>query len=64
MDIKYRSELGELAKELFNGEQEKINESTKVESFVPVKFVKKELQEQRRKELQEQRRKELKKKVL
>ena len=39
----------DLAKELFNGEQEKINETKKVETFVPVKFVKKE----RPKELQD-----------
>jgi hypothetical protein len=49
-----------LAEELFNGEKEKINESKKQESFVPVKLIKKEkpkdlqiLQEQKRKELQE-----------
>jgi hypothetical protein len=54
-----------LAEELFHGEQEKINESKKEESFVPVKFVKKEkpkelkiLQEQKRKELQEKQRQE------
>jgi hypothetical protein len=49
-----------LAEELFHGELEKINESKKQESFVPVKLDKKEkpknlqiLQEQKRKELQE-----------
>jgi hypothetical protein len=48
-----------LAEELFNDEQEKINESKKQELFVPVKPVKEKpkdlqiLQEQKRKELQE-----------